>query len=142
MKKSNSLLVILLTLTVALASCKKDEDDNATKILGKWKLKKEVEKEYLNNQLLGTDEYTYPSGAYVEFKSNGTLEWNEDGSDPETYRYSVDGDKLVVTEAADRQETFTIQELTSSKLTFSEVDEITIAPGQVEKEENQYLLEK
>jgi hypothetical protein len=139
MKKTT--LFLLLTVLVSFSACeKKEDDDNSVKIIGKWNLKKEVEKEYLNNTLTTTDESTYSTGAYVEFKSNGALEWNEDGSDPENYSYKVDGDKLTVNDGGE-PEVFTIEELSSSKLVISEEDTETIN-GQTLKEVYQLFLER
>ena len=141
MKKTT--LFLLLTILISFSACEKNDDDNnSVKIIGKWNLKKEVEREYLNNTLTSTDDYTYPNGAYIEFKTNGTLEWNEDGSDPENYSDRVDGDKLTIKEDPDRDpEVFTIEELSSSKLTISEEDTETIS-GQTTKEVYQLFLER
>ena len=134
---------MFIAVTVAFSSCKKDDDENNNaKIVGKWNLKKEVETAYINGQLRYTEEWPYEAGAYVEFKSDGTLLWNEDGSDAERYKYSVDGNKLsVIEEGDDDSETFTIEELTSSKLVFSEEDIDNEGNNQI-KEVNQYILEK
>ena len=143
MKKISYLVVLFVALSSVFSSCKKDDDDdnNSAKIVGKWNLKKEIEKEYANNQLDETDEYTYPAGAYLEFKSGGTLIWNEDGSDPEAYSYRVDGNKLTILEAGEDDEVYTIDELTSSKLVLSSED--SYMEGTVSRKEvNQYFLEK
>ncbi|WP_256009533.1 lipocalin family protein [Desertivirga xinjiangensis] len=141
MKKQNFLFLMFVAVTVAFSSCKKDDDENnSAKIVGKWNLKKEVEKEYKNGQLIETDEYSYEAGAYVEFKSNGTVDWNDDGSDPEIYSYRVDGNKLTLIEDDDT-DVYTIEELTSSKLVISESDEYTEGNDKI-KEVYQYVMEK
>ena len=142
MKKQNFLFLMFVAVTVAFSSCKKDDDENnSTKIIGKWNLKKEVEKEYKNNGSPVTDEDIYEAGAYVEFKKDGIMEWNEDGSDAEAYSYRVDGNALTIIDEGREPEIFTIEELTSSKLVISEEDEYTEGNDKF-RDVTQYFMEK
>ena len=85
--------------------------------MGKWNLKQRLEKVFLNNAEVESDSELYEAGAYVEFKSDGNVLWNEDNSDPEEFIYKVEGNKLTIT--AEEADEFEIQTLTDSKLIIS-----------------------
>ncbi len=98
MKQFKTLVLLFAVLSLALGSCKKDEEAS---ILGKWYKKKEVTKETVNGT--AQDETTttdYDNSDYVEFKDNGQAIVSEEGeTESFTYSYDEKNKKLSVTDS-------------------------------------------
>lgn len=107
--------------SVALYGCKKNTATPSTNqlIIGKWKLISSSTKEYQNNVLINTTEYTANYNFYITFRSNGTctIESNnpsDPGTEEGTYTISdniitfrdsngFEGDPNTIYEISDSQ---------------------------------------
>lgn len=119
-----SLFALLL-----LSACKKDKDEPAVSLLGKWTIENAVVKEYVNGVL--TDNYTEPGdGSTFDFQDNGHLVITSPGNSVESVNYSIKPDSKVEIDG----EIYEIRNLTASAVTLyiredyspGEYDEISI----------------
>lgn len=117
MKNLKFLALLFISLSVGLTSCKKD-DDKKGNIVGKWFLKSEVNKMYINGQQQGEAdiETDFGTSDYVEFKSDGKGVYSEEG-DTDDFTYQINNDATELTIVIDGEtEKQKISKLTDSEL--------------------------
>lgn len=102
MKKFSSLFWIVLSL-FTFVSCEKDTVEPT--LVGRWKVQKVDYKE--NGQL--SSSYTGQPADFVEFKANGTLDSQVDGT-AESLPYTINGNNVTID-----GDQFKINELTTTK---------------------------
>lgn len=108
--------------------CKKDKDDAKTQIVGKWKIEKTILTVYVNDKIdnsSGETRTNYTANDYYEFKSDGTVTANVDGS-TDSGNYTVDEKSNKIT--IDNDE-YSIKEISKSTLTIG-YDETYTENGQ------------
>lgn len=120
MKKFTSLSFMLVAALLIFTSCSKDDEVPAldlTLLEGTWNF---TESEVT---MTGMDEPTsYPEGGTFEFKTDKTLIVTVDGYSSEG-TYSISGRTITMTYDEDTQ-TYDVKELTASKFTVSQTEEI------------------
>jgi len=116
MKKLRLLTVLFIAIGATISSCKKDNDDNNNKDLlkGNWRQVKEVDSQYLNNNLQYTNiDTTFDANEYIEITNDKIIYHGEDYQES----YTIDGTLVKTKEiGGDDTDEFTIKELSSSKL--------------------------
>ncbi len=107
-----TLLLSLLAISL-FAGCKKDKDETALSLKGKWNVENTVIKEYDNGILIGTD--TEPgSGSTIDFQNNGTAVIVYPGIGSENLSYIIKPDSKVEIDG----DVFEIRGLTNSNVTL------------------------
>ncbi len=108
--KKNYLLLLLAAFVFAFSSCSDDDEKsfNSKELEGAWKMTSMLE-----NKMEMLD----PDDDIVWIFDDGEFEIVEDGMTDETGYYRVKGDKLIM--EGDDDVTFTIEDLTKSKLVLS-----------------------
>ncbi|MBL0740886.1 lipocalin family protein [Chryseolinea lacunae] len=114
-----SLLSFVLLITCTMFSCK-DEDKTFPSVVGKWQGTSASANITLQGVPVPFDQTDDDFDAIVEFKADGTATITDDGV-PSTGTWSQNNDKLTVsltfsTDFIDLSGTYTIKELTDSKL--------------------------
>lgn len=109
----------LFVISLIFSACDKDKDENSSTIVGKWFIKAEYDKAYLNGTLSysdTTDDYT--TSDYIEFKSDGSFaSMNADPDDNSNGTYTYDGSsKMLVLSDGTYSDTTTVTTLTADKL--------------------------
>lgn len=121
----NFTLFILLIMIAAFTGCKKDEEDQQRKdIVGKWFVKKTVEKEIVNGVTISEDTDTdFGTDYYFEFTSDGKMIENIDGDQyPGTYQVK-DNNHVAITFQGEESHDFEIRKLNSSEMVLYVEDE-------------------
>ncbi|HKO81939.1 MAG TPA: hypothetical protein VJU78_16145 [Chitinophagaceae bacterium] len=94
---------ICLIATIFFAACKKDKEETANTLVGKWTIENTIIKEYVNNNLVNTD--TEPgNGATMDFQNNGHVVITSPGNPIESLDYEIksasdveiDGDRFEI----------------------------------------------
>lgn len=112
--------IILSIITLSLfifVSCDRNKDDvneqNKTKIIGKWRLDKTIDEEYKPvNTLISSDVYTGEPGDSIVFKTNGTVISYSDQYGPEEIEYLFSDNTTIVMD----DEEYKIGKLTDTEL--------------------------
>ena len=98
MKKIKLMIIVVVSM---LGACKKDSGtDNATLILGKWNVIKEVhvQTNTTNNTIITKDTTNYSTDSYIDFRTDGKayLQFGVTGfSFKDTGNYSISGNTIV-----------------------------------------------
>ena len=130
--KNYKIALLLLLTAFAFTGCKKDKDDNAQLILGKWKIQSVVETNYVNGVLDGTPE-TYTDDNYtLEFFADGKVKL-VDNSYSESNTYKIDGNTLTVTNLTGKTNAIQISKLTKTELSLTSEDS-EVSEGKTYKE--------
>lgn len=124
--KKNFLFVVLILLTssIFLSSCKKDDEETKSDLItARWEGETITTNATFNGIALPIDTQDL-SGSFIEFKTDGTYTSDDNGvfDGSGTWKLS-NGDKDIIFDAGTTEEvTFTINALTGSdlKLSFSE----------------------
>ena len=130
----NYLFISFLAITSTLISCKKEPRENTdtsnSSIYGKWGLTTEFEELYYNNQLVESNTYDYnPDDETVEFLSNGTVNFYEEDTLEQTYRFSYANNEVIIfdDENPSDNDTLNVKTVTAEQLVLvQEWDEPSI----------------
>jgi hypothetical protein len=138
-----SVLVLLLCLTVF--SCKKNDESPSIKsqIIGKWKVSSYVSNSYEDGKVVDSSTDKGADGETFEFKSDGKLEYVEEtGASAESGTWSLSSDEKSITISADGvQQTASISEISANKLTMATTFvELTIGSKKYKEETVTYLV--
>ena len=121
----NFTLLVLLMAFATFTGCKKDDEESQKKdIIGKWFVKKTVEKEIENGATTSEEtETNYNEADYFEFKSDGQFNMSLDG-----YQYSgqyqvKSNNHLVLSDEDGDLEDYEIKKLNSTELVIYMEDE-------------------
>ena len=122
MKKYFSILiaVLLASLSFSLTSCGDDDDEpgieNGATIIGKWILKD------VNIKTQFPDiENEFVIGDWIEFKTNGTVEWTEKGVKL-SGKYTYEDNEIFISDVSDGETIpfiYNVTKLTGSELVFN-----------------------
>ena len=98
MKNLRFLVLLFLAVSLGSSSCKKNDDEVMASIVGKWGIVKTVEVDYVGTAKGPTEtETTFSANDFVEFKSDGTAIFSEEGdTDAATYTVNTDTKKMSV----------------------------------------------
>ena len=121
----NFTFLMLLMTTVAFTSCKKDDEDQQRKdIIGKWFVKKTIEKEIVNGVTISEDTDTnFGTDYYFEFTKDGKMIENIDGDQyPATYQVK-DNNRVAITFQGEDAHDYEIRKLNSSEMVLYVEDE-------------------
>lgn len=133
-KSMNRLFIGFFALTSLFISCKKEPrgttDNTNTSIYGKWGLTTEFEEMYFNNQLVESNTFDYnPEDETMEFKSNGVVNFYEEGALSQTYDFSYSNNQIIIFDGEDPSynDTMQVKSVTNEELVLiQEWDEPTI----------------
>ena len=102
-----------LVLLTAVAACKKDEEEEAPAIQGRWSIENYIEREFDNGQWVTDDTIPGFTTDFVEFQSNGKVIASVFGMrDTSDYRV-IPGNKLIMD-----GDTVEMRNLSSAKVTL------------------------
>ena len=119
--------IFFIAIVLGSSSCKKDNDTPAS-IVGKWYLKSETFRTYVNGQLEDSEETTSSSlNDYIEFKRDGTRVSSDkdEGTQPFTYFINNERTKLTLVDDGDSY-TIDIKKLSSRELVLGLEEEFTL----------------
>ncbi|HEX6192971.1 MAG TPA: hypothetical protein VFZ42_11440 [Chitinophagaceae bacterium] len=117
--------LIISLLVLVIASCNKNDDDEAT-ILGHWLVENYTEKEYDNNMLINT--VVEPGGGIAyEFRSNGELIITTPGEPAQSYFYTLPAENKIIISGQE----FELRGLTTSAVALYARDDF--GPGSYEE---------
>ena len=112
--------VLLASLSFSLTSCGDDDDEpgieNGATIIGKWILKD------VNIKTQFPDiENEFVIGDWIEFKTNGTVEWTEKGVKL-SGKYTYEDNEIFISDVSDGETIpfiYNVTKLTGSELVFN-----------------------
>ncbi|MES2268675.1 MAG: hypothetical protein V4520_18055 [Bacteroidota bacterium] len=120
MKKNYALFLIIIIVTVGIAGCKKDKNENSSipkEIIGKWRQVKRTYTKFNNGQQESSYVQAIELTGYDEYFSNGTMIFSPDQAKYGVYNYNVKDEALVITNKRGQPVTSELLiELTSTKL--------------------------
>lgn len=129
----NFKILLLLSITIGISSCKKDASKNPepqASIIGKWQLKANTQTSYKNG--VKQDEYT-------EYTEEGSAEFTNDGKaviNKSDYTYKIAGNnRLLLTYPGETEPDVDaeITKLTANELVLSKEESYTAKNGDVFK---------
>jgi hypothetical protein len=95
--------IICLIATIFFAACKKNKEEDANSLMGKWTVENTIVKEYINGIVVNTE--TEPgNGATMDFQNNGHVVITYPGMPIESLAYviksgsevEIDGDTFEI----------------------------------------------
>ncbi len=121
----NFTLLVLLMAFATFTGCKKDDEESQQKdIVGKWFVKKTVEKEIENGVTTSEEtETNYNESDYFEFKSDGKVDTSFDGYQSSGVYQVKSNNRLAFTDEDGDVEDYEIKKLNSSELVLYLEDE-------------------
>ncbi len=133
-KTLKQIFIGFLALTSTLISCKKEPRENTdspnSSIYGRWGLITEFEELYYNNQLVESNTYDFnPDDETVEFLSNGNVNFYEEDTLEQTYRFSYANNEVIIFDDEDPSynDTLNVKTVTAEQLVLvQEWDEPSI----------------
>mgnify|MGYP003328686205 CR=1 FL=1 len=121
--KAYYLFLTLSAVSISFLSCKKEPRGNTgttnSTIYGNWGLTNEVEEMYISNNLIESNTYDYNSDdETVEFKSNGVVNFYEEGLLTQTYDFSYANNQIIIFDDTDPlyNDTMNVKSVSSEKL--------------------------
>lgn len=118
MKRFNTILILIIIITAAFSSCKKDKKNDTVSIIGKWYMKKYIFITVDNRGIKNTTEYPPIAESYIDIRSDGTYERKVDNNKPYIKEYKVIDNKLYTYHQPS-------QSGTTSPPTYSYIEELT-----------------
>lgn len=120
-------LIALIAVSSSFLSCKKEPRGTTgttnPSIYGKWGLKTEFEEMYINNNLIESNTYDYnPDDETVEFKSNGVVNFYEEGILTQTYDFSYANNQIIIFDDTDPSynDTMNVKSVSTEQLVLVE----------------------
>lgn len=105
MQKFYFLIIIFTIVSVSFSSCKKDDGKDSTpsaipqELVGKWHQISEKQVFYVNGKQESVyEQTTYSPTGYIQYNSDGTASFNEDGKVQMTYKISVKDGMVISTD--------------------------------------------
>ena len=101
MKKLYFLIIILTVVSVSFSSCKKDDGDSKSsaipqELVGKWHQVREKQVFFVDGKQESVYEQTdFTPTSYIQYNSDGTASFNENGKVQMTYKISVKNGMII-----------------------------------------------